>query len=145
MQTEALLKEPSLDPLFPLEFQNGFRIATLGFWCRSCKIALPLSEVHGQVSRILERVVDISAAASCSCGELNSYRIRLHDDASCSYVKAGRWVTETRSRGRLKTLDRIRIQLLFLSIRWKCYWLTRSLKHLQRNFRDKYGLHQDPQ
>ena len=143
MQRKALLDEPSLETLFPLDFKNGFRIATLGFWCRSCKAALPLAEVHGQVSRVLERVVDITAASSCTCGALNNYRIRLHDDASLAYLKDGAWVNESGGKGRLRLLDRIRIQLLLLSIRWKCFWLARSLRTLHRDFREKYGLHRD--
>ena len=144
MQSDELLKAPSLADQFPLEFRNGFRIATLGFWCLSCKTAIPLAEVHGQSGRLLERVVDITAAAACQCGEINRYRIRLHDDATCTYVKNGVWVKESAiNHSRLGFFDRLRIELLFLGIRWKCFWLARGLKILHRDFRNKHGLNQD--
>ena len=144
MKSEALLNAPSLENLFPLEFSNGFRVATIGFWCLSCKSAIPLAEVHGHAGRLLERVVDLTAAASCRCGEVNHYRIRLHSDASCSYIKEGVWVNESAdNHGRLGILNRIKIKLFFLWIRWKCFWLARTLRVLQRNFRQKYGLNHD--
>lgn len=144
MNTEALLKAPSLDDQFPLDFRNGFKVAGLGFWCLSCGEAIPLTAVHGHVGRIVERVVDITAASSCSCGETNLYRIRLHDDATCSYVREGKWVKESAAtHGKLGILGRLRLQLLFLTIRWKCFWLARTLKTMQRDFRQKYRLKPD--
>jgi hypothetical protein len=144
MNSEALLSAQSLDGQFPLEFRNGHRVAGVGFWCTSCKKALPLSEVRGHLGRIVERVVDITAAARCACGEVNQYRIRLHDDATCSYIKDGRWVKESSGNdGKLGILGRIRIRLMFLWIRWRCYLLSRTLKTMQRDFRNKCGLKPD--
>ena len=144
MKTEALLKAPSLAGEFPLKFANGYRITALGFWCLSCRAAIPLAEVRGHLGSLLESVVDITAAACCPCGETNRYRIRLHDDASCSYLKGGAWVKESnRNHAKLNLARRIGMQLFFFWIRWKCYWLARSLRIIRRDFREKHGLHHD--
>ncbi len=144
MNPEALLAAPSLENQFPLEFHNGFRIATLAFWCLSCDKAIPLAKVHGHVGSIMKSVVDVTAAASCPCGHLNRYRIRLHDDATCTYLKNGEWVTEGKGNAnKLSLFGRLRLQLLFLWIRWKCYWLARTLRIIQRDFREKHGLPHD--
>ena len=141
MNTETIVNAPSMDSQFPLEFRNGFRIATIGFWCHSCKTAIPLTAVHGHVSRILEGVADITAASACPCGEINRYRIRLRDDATYSYTKEGAWVDETAiTPGNIGLFRRIRTELIFFAIRCKCYRLTRTLKKLHQNFRNTYGL-----
>jgi len=142
MRVEELLQAPTLSEHFPLNFKNGFRVSTLGFWCLSCKKPIPLASVHGHVSRMLESVADVTAAASCPCGHVNQYRLRLHDDATCSYPKDGSWVREqVGSHSQVSLFGRIKIVLLCLSIRWKCYRLTRALKTVQRDFRAKHGLH----
>jgi hypothetical protein len=143
MRVEELLQAPSLAEHFPFTFKNGFRVSTLGFWCLSCNTPLPLTSVHGHVSQMLNSVVDVTAAASCSCGHVNHYRLRLHDDATCSYPKDGSWVRERvgGSHQQVSLWGRFKILALCLSIRWKCYRLTRALKTVQRDFRTKHGLH----
>ena len=86
---------------FPIHFKNGHRVETVAFWCTLCgRIAKP-HEMTGHVSRIIDTVADISAGFKCTkCGKTSTYRIRLKDDKSYSYLHAdkGEWFSDSSKR-----------------------------------------------
>jgi hypothetical protein len=91
LETKELLNGPSLVDQFPITFHNGFQVGTLVFWCPACNKIAPLDRVNGHISRLIENVVDITAAMKCPCGEVTRYRIRLKDDKTYSYLSDDSW------------------------------------------------------
>jgi len=136
MKNEELLNSPNLSGVFPITFKNGYRISTLIFWCQVCNAAAPLLKVHGYLSRFVEGVADITAATKCRCGEITTYRIRLRDDKTFSYLDGNRWIdkcTVKSSWRRLRGL--IKARYLLLILRCKSYRLQVYAKKLQEELK----------
>lgn len=132
MRNEELLNGPTLAGAFPITFNNGYRIRTLLFWCPVCNRAAPLADVHGFISRFVEGVVDITAASSCICGEITTYRIRLRDDRTFSYLDGNRWIDRNMVKSFWQRVSGlIKARVLLLMMRWKLYRLRVHAKRLQ--------------
>lgn len=136
MHHEKLLNGPTLTDAFPIAFKNGYRIHTLLFWCPVCKATAPLSKVHGYVSRFIEAVADVTAATRCRCGEITTYRIRLRNDRSFSYLDGSRWIDKTtvKSSGQ-KFFGSLKTRFLLLLLRWKSYRLRVHVKNLHEELK----------
>lgn len=131
-QNEKLLDNPDLTDVFPIIFKNGYRINRLLFWCPICNLAVPLAKVHGYLSRFVEGVADITAATKCSCGEITTYRIRLRDDKTFSYLDGSRWIDKSAVKPSWqRLLGLIKARYLLLVLRWKSYRLRVYAKRLQ--------------
>lgn len=125
---------------FPIIFKNGHRVEMVAFWCTSCgRIARP-DEMHGQVSRVVSTTADITAGFDCAhCGRTSTYRIRLKDDKSYSYLNEddGAWKTENGRRliARLKLrlkgyVYAGRLMLKLLPIRHKLRAIQHQIRKL---------------
>ena len=107
----------------------------MGFWCFACSSAIPLASVTGRISYPLPGVADVCAAAACRCGNGNTYRFRLKQDATCSYVENGKWVDGALFVHEPGVRRRAKRTLEKLKIRWHCYRLARKLRLLQKLIR----------
>ena len=131
MIAKQLLKAPSLDTQFPVLFPNGRQIYSLIFWCLSCRKVTTLAKVHGHVSRIVPGVADVTAVYCCLCGETTTYRIRLREDGSYSYLENGRWQDKIFSGRSVNMIARIlKNRLTSVKVYWKVFWARRRLKKL---------------
>lgn len=119
---------------FPLRFNNGHTIDTLAFWCVKCGAIAQDTQVYGQISRIVPYAADIRASYLCRCGHVNSYRIRLKDDKSFSFLADGSWREQVpRSRTFMAKLRHwLRIMVGYLKFKWGCFLLLRNLKKLHQ-------------
>lgn len=131
LATRQDIPEESLEQYFPVEFENGHRVESLVFWCVSCSKPLPVSLVHGQISRLIKEVVDITASAACPCGNVNHYRIRLHDNGTFSYLDHGEWVQKSIA-GHPGFLAAIRKSYYLVKLRIYVFMLDRALKKLRK-------------
>ena len=84
-----------LKTYFPLQFDNGHRVDTIGFWCKQCSQIAHPDQVYGTVSRLIASAADVRATIDCPCGHLSEYLIRLKDDKSYTYLDEGGWHTES--------------------------------------------------
>lgn len=114
----SFLYPSSFSPLheqFPIVFANGYKVDSIGFWCRTClKIAHP-RQVRGQVSRLIEEAADVRAVYVCPCGCRSEYLIRLKDDKSFVYLDEAGWHSGTSKLSRLK---RLRMKLVHFKIQF---------------------------
>jgi|GEM_PF-1145127 len=117
---------------FPLCFENGYTIDTLAFWCVKCGKIAHSSQVLGQVSRLVADTADIRASYHCSCGHNNSYRIRLKDDKSFSFLTDDAWQERRpQKRSAVTGLWRWCVRTMwFLRFNWSCFWLKRNLAEI---------------
>lgn len=119
---------------FPLCFKNGHTIDTLAFWCVKCGQVAQDSQVLGQISRMVPDAVDIRASYSCSCGHTNTYRIRLKDDKSFTWLSDDVWYEQRPAQ--LSTLSQLRLwgsqTAYFIRLKWDCFWLHRRLRKFHR-------------
>lgn len=118
---------------FPLHFENGHTIETLAFWCVKCGKTAQDTEVTGQVSRIIPDAADIRATYQCNCGYTNTYRIRLKDDKSFTWLTDEVWYE--RQPKKLSAKNHLRLwgsQTAYLiRLKWDCFWLHRRLKKIR--------------
>lgn len=117
---------------FPLRFDNGHTIDALAFWCVKCGKIAPDTQVFGQISRIVPHAADIRASYQCSCGHPNTYRIRLKDDKSFSWLADDVWRQQLPRKQSIAIGLRRRYYRTFWSIKmkWVCFLMKRSLKKL---------------
>lgn len=123
-----------LNANFPLCFENGHTVDTVAFWCIKCGMIAHESQVQGQVSRIVPETADIWATYQCSCGHSNSYRIRLKDDKSFTWLADGSWQEKMpEKRSAVTVIEHwYRTIIGFLKFKWGCFLLLRNLKKLHR-------------
>lgn len=122
----------TLHEQFPIVFANGYKIDSIGFWCRTClKIAHPM-QVHGQVSRLVKGAADVRAVYECPCGCRSEYLIRLKDDKSFRYLDEAGWHTGS---SKLSRLQKLRMHVTHLQMQFVIrlgYWhIGRELRKLK--------------
>lgn len=135
-KTETYTKSKQLAQYFPLLFNNGYRVETIGFWCKQCHVIAHPGAIYGTVSRITPHAADIRASLLCSCGCHSTYRIRLKDDASYQYIEDDCWHTKS---GKLSYYRKLWLYLAGKALAAVLFWhslkLKRSLKKIQYRLR----------
>lgn len=93
-----LLGQPSISGQFPLTFEDtGFKMQTIDFTCGNCESPIPTDSVHGTISRLIKRVIDMDLMGRCTkCGMATPFKIRVHSDRRCDWfsTETGKWQSE---------------------------------------------------
>ena len=137
MPLAKLTENSLLRDQFPLTFANGYRIETIGFWCRQCQEIARPDAVLGSVSRLVAEAADIRAEVHCNCGYISKFMIRLKDDKSYTWLDDGVW---HRDSGKKTVWRRIwfagvsRVVSCLISIR--LWFVARKLKLFQRSLKN---------
>lgn len=91
-----LLGMPSIAREFPVTFKDTeFKMETMTFSCGHCETNIPMADVHGTASQMIERVLDIDSIARCpKCEFITPFKIRVHSDRKCEWQTIeGAWKT----------------------------------------------------
>ncbi len=83
----ALLQMPTIDSEFPIVFKDtGFKMESLHITCRICGNDIPLNHIRGNMSRMLECVVDLDLIGSCEkCGIHTPSNFRINSERKCEW------------------------------------------------------------
>lgn len=79
---------PSVDTHFPIKFEDtGFTMETMNFVCAHCDKAIPTKDVHGSVSRLVPKVVDMDLLGMCShCRVVTVFKMRIRSNRWCEWL-----------------------------------------------------------
>ena len=89
-----LLGMDSIESVFPVTFKGtSFKMETINFTCGNCEHDIPMAEVRGNFSRLIEPVVDMDVVGKCPhCGFITPFRIRVNSDRRCEWqTMDGAW------------------------------------------------------
>lgn len=89
-----LLRMTSIERAFPVEFKDtGFKVETIAFVCGHCETDIPMTDVHGNVSQMIERVIDIDSVGLCpKCRFITPFKLRVHSNRQCEWqTMDGTW------------------------------------------------------
>ena len=88
-----LLKMPTIDRHFPLDFGNGITIPHLKTACARCHTPYSTPSMHGSVYKEGDSSFVIEAAAICTtCNSVAHFTIKASDDMSLSILINDEWV-----------------------------------------------------